>query len=435
MKKILLTLLLGLFMIPNVNADVVTKNILYQDFYTLNSVSDSSGCFPNMYYYNDFETFISDSNNRQIFNKLYNDIMTHYEENYKDTLPYYVMSVNLISSSSEIFLPLEIRLDIKATDNPDYLYKEWASSTYQKETINTRYYLGNYYEVTTGGYVACQSTNPHYYGFAPFKAGYYTPLANFQSNYKSLILDENTIYNITNKDGTNSTYTSLIDYYPIYMPNGYDSSFYDTYNQVNLDNYEYVILNLKDYSKKEPFNTNLQVKGSVGITPVYNYGQVEKSEVTDRCNLSYSDFTDYRFSILKNDLTNNAFYIVKACEENSSFRFDSTIFDITYVTPENVDDPVVTFGGVEYHTIPFNKLSNSANQNESNNFIPGESGSSLTDIIDNVSDFTSDIWNAVSSFMGLVTKFFNTLPEEFRYLSITSFTVLTFIAIIKFIKG
>ena len=168
---------------------------------------------------------------------------------------------------------------------------------------------------------------------------------------------------------------------------------------------------------------------------VEEFGTVEKSLVTDRCNLSYSDFTNYRFFVLKNDLTNNAFYIVKACEENSSFRFDSTVFDATYVTTENVDDPVVTFGGVEYHTIPFNKLSNSANQNESNNFIPGESGSSLTDIIDNISDFTSDIWNAISSFMGLVTKFFNTLPEEFRYLSITSFTVLTFIAIIKFIKS
>lgn len=435
MKKILFTLLLSIFLIPYVNADIVTKDILYQDFYTLNSVSDSSGCFPNMYYYNDFETFISDSNNRVIFNKLYNDIMTYYEENYKETLPYYALSVNLISTSSEKFLPLQIRLDIRAVDNSDYLYKQWASPTYNSEDFNVRYYMGNYYEVSTSGYIACDKTNPHNYGFVPLKSGYYTPLATFQTNHKSLILDENTTYNVTNKDGTISTYTSLIDYYPVYMPNGYDSSIYDTYTTVNLDNYEYVILNLKDYSKKEAFETNLQVKGSIGITPVYNYGQVEKSEVTDRCNLGYSDFTDYRFFILKNDLTNNAFYIVKACEESSSFRFDSNIFDITYVTTENVDDPVVTFGGVEYHTIPFNKLSNSANQNEQNNFIPGESGSSLTDIIDNISDFTSDIWNAISSFMGLVTKFFNTLPEEFRYLSITSFTVLAVIAIIKFIRG
>ena len=88
---------------------------------------------------------------------------------------------------------------------------------------------------------------------------------------------------------------------------------------------EYVILNLKDYSSTKAFETNMQVKGSIAITPVYEFGTVEKENITDLCNASYSDFTDYRFFILKNDLINNAVYIVKNCQDSSSaFRFNSS---------------------------------------------------------------------------------------------------------------
>ena len=48
---------------------------------------------------------------------------------------------------------------------------------------------------------------------------------------------------------------------------------------VNLDDYEYVILNLKDYNQTKAFNTNLQVKGSIGITPIYNFGQTAKDDI------------------------------------------------------------------------------------------------------------------------------------------------------------
>lgn len=232
-------------------------------------------------------------------------------------------------------------------------------------------------------------------------------------------------YDVFTKNSNEYTYKSYSNYI------GLDT----TYTEVNLDNYEYVVLSLKDYSKTEAFNTNLKVKGMVGITPVYEFGTVEKEYITDRCNLSYEDYTDYRFTILKNDLLNNAVYYVKSCEDTSSFKFDTSIFDVTYITADNADDPVIAVGNKNYNIIPFNKLSTTANSNEDNNFIPGETSGSLSDFINNATNFTSDIWNAVSSFMGLVTKFFNTLPEEIRFLSITGFTVLEVIAIIKFLRG
>ncbi len=210
---------------------------------------------------------------------------------------------------------------------------------------------------------------------------------------------------------------------------------------VNLDDYEYVILNLKDYNQDKAFNTNLKVKGSIGITPIYNFGQTEKSDIIgtkieDRCNVKYDEFTDYRLSILKQDLKNNAVYIVKSCESGSSFKFDNTIFDVTYVTADNVDDPVVTIGGKDYHTIPFNKLTSSANQNEEENYVPGESKKfNLSDIVSNITNTVSSFWDSIVNFMSLVTKFFNTLPIEIKGVAITTFSMACMIALIKFLKS
>ena len=213
------------------------------------------------------------------------------------------------------------------------------------------------------------------------------------------------------------------------------------YTTVNLNDYYYVLLNLKDYSKKEAFNTNLYVKGMVGITPIYNYGTVSKDDiignkVEDRCNLSYDDFTSYRLSILKSDLENNSIYAVKSCEDNSSFKFDNTLFDITYVTDENKNDPIVTINGKEYHTIPYDDLPSTATKNEEENYIPGESKPlGFNDIIENVTDILSSFWSSLTSFMSLVTKCFNSLPVEIRAISITTFTIGCILGLIKILKS
>lgn len=228
------------------------------------------------------------------------------------------------------------------------------------------------------------------------------------------------------KDSTNFHYEPYSNYIGLNINEKH-------YIEVNLDNYEYIILNLKNYTKKEPFSSNLKVKGMIGITPVYEFGTTEKNGITDRCNISYEDYTDYRLYILENDLINNSVYYIKACEENSFFKFDSSIFDITYVTSDNVNDPVITVGGQEYHTIPFNKLSNSANKNEEENFIPGAS-EGFTPLEDLTSYITS-FWSSLTTFMSLVTKFFNTLPLEIRAVCITFFTTACTLGILKILKN
>lgn len=416
MKKIILTLLLIVFMIPSVNAETGVLSYENFDFWIENK--------------EDFE-------NKAI------SLTEYYNNNLSNYYDYYILSFNTNLNDLVMYVTNDYGFDSTRTgDGQTFYYMEVARDikTYQiSENIVTEYISMSGYSIANNYFTYTKDnifsniklyydTNINsLYNLTLIKATY----TNFNYNYNSLAITN--IYNdsIIVKDGEPfPKIRNLLKYnsFSDYITN-------NNISEVNLNNYDYVILNLKDYSKKEAFETKFQVKGMIGITPVYNYGQAEKTDITDRCNASYTDFTDYRFFVLKNDIINNAVYYVKACEENSTFRFDNTIFDITYITADTENDPVISVGGVEYQTIPFNKLSTTANSNEDNNYIPGESGSSLTDIVDNASDFTSDIWNAISSFMSLVTKFFNTLPEEFRIISISGFSILITIAIIKFLRG
>ena len=225
----------------------------------------------------------------------------------------------------------------------------------------------------------------------------------------------------------------------------YENEHLEGYTEVNLDNYEYVLLSLKNYNQTKAFSTNLQVNGQIGITPIYDYGQVEKKNVDDvefddRCNVNYENYTSYPFYILQSDLQNNAIYAVKECSSGSSFKFDNNIFDITYITTENKDDPVVTINGKEYHTIPFDSLTNTANLNEENDIIPGESShiagsNSFTGLIGGIISNTSTFISSIAAFMSLISKFFYSLPFEIRAVIITSFTTMCTLGVIKFLKA
>lgn len=427
MKKILLTLALLLLFIPGVNAQTLYCN-------HTNKYSDY------------FERFGEDF----VIEEL-NDLLELYNNEYSKEYPFYYITVNLIEDGNSF---LQFNLDMY--DDPlEMSWQQYNTTSTLKQhhmynfTIPVSKAIRHKYRINSDNSLtldtAPHSINSEFISFYSENNNYFDCTINlpFYSNINPLFV----MPQIDNLTQINLQTSPRVDNYDVFTENSNNYTYkqYSTflkldpslsnYTEVNLDNYEYVILNLKNYNKTDAFDTNLQVKGMIGITPVYEFGTIEKTEITDRCNISYSDYIDHRLYILKNDLINNAVYYVKSCQNGSSFKFDSSIFNITYVTADNVDDPVITLGGKEYHTIPFNKLSNSANQNEENNFIPGESENSLTDIIDNISKFTNDIWDAVSSFMGLVTKFFNTLPPEIRYLSITGFTVLIFISIIKFMKG
>lgn len=223
----------------------------------------------------------------------------------------------------------------------------------------------------------------------------------------------------------------------------YSSNFEVNYNIVNLDNFDYVLLTLKNYNQSVAFETQLQVLGQIGITPIYNYGQTSKDSITgvqvqDRCNATYSSFTPFSLYILQSDLQNNVIYAIKSCLSGSSFKYDTSIFDITYVTQQNVSDPIVTINGQQYHTIPYNDLPSTATKNESDNYIPGESYNFVDSGIDSLnsalkqsSNWLSSIWSTITYFTQFIGLIFSSLPSELHAILLSAFIITIIIGLIK----
>lgn len=435
MKKILFAFLINLFMVSGVYADT-TVEVSEQEFLYVNNVSPST-CrdYEGLYYYSNFYSFISNSNHKEIFDKLYTELMDKYYNELQSSYPYYTLSVNIFSDNSNYFNLKSITLELEAYNSFNgngSLYHNYYNS-YNTTTL---------YSGVEEGRTACDDTHitllsisePLFYNDTTW---YYLPLSKFESNLENPIgtIDDSGIITFNVYDSNFkfiSTYNSS-SIQPTYLEGTYKDYINNMYTSVYLDNYEYVILSLKDYSQTVAFSSNLRVKGMVGITPVYEFGTIEKTNVTDRCNFSYSELTDYTLYILSSDLTNNAVYYVKPCESGSILEFDNKVFDITYITAETVNDPVITVGGIDYHVIPFNKLGTTANSNEENNFVPG--ANQQFDPFGDAVDYISSFWNSLTTFMGLVTKFFNTLPIEIRAISITMFTTAITLGVIKFIKS
>ena len=233
----------------------------------------------------------------------------------------------------------------------------------------------------------------------------------------------------------------LKDLYNYNSWSDYENEHLEGYTEVNLDNYEYVLLSLKNYNQTKAFQTNLQVKGQIGITPIYNYGQTSKDSITgaqvqDRCNVTYENYTNYPFYIIQTDLQNNVIYAVKECSNGSSFKFDNSIFDITYVTEENKNNPTVTINGKTYNVIPYDDLPSTATKNEEDNYIPGESGQAnstggLDSAIKGTQQKMSEIWNTFTYFTDFINQIFSILPDEVKTILLSAFTIMIIIGLIK----
>ena len=437
MKKYLLTLLtLFAILAPNVKAETINLNYNYDLFYLK---------FEN---YDVFKDFLNLKHNREIYKNLYNDLLEYYNSNYKQTYPYFICQLDY-SLDSENGAIYTLTFDMFSTPIHVEIYTGVNDGQLKASDSENAFLFSTYKEKDTT-YISPQFSNtgnsPVHYGFQ----GVYGSTGSFYENFMissnfDLVfqLKDNSTVTINNfRDKGTITFENNDTFPFLYSSeNIFDNLATSNLTTVNLDKYEYVILNLKDYNQKNAFNTNLKVKGSIGITPIYNFGQTAKddimgSKVQDRCNVKYNDYTDYRLSILKQDLQNNSFYVVKGCEVGSSFKFDNTIFDITYVDENNKSDPIVSIGGKDYHVIPFEKLPSSANKNEEENYVPGESERfALLDKLDFLINNLNRVWDAFTSFMGFVGKMFSTLPDEFKAIAISSFTIGCTLMIFKIIKS
>lgn len=437
MKKYLLTLLtLFAILAPNVKAETINLNYNYDLFYLK---------FEN---YDVFKDFLNLKHNREIYKNLYNDLLEYYNSNYKQTYPYFICQLDY-SLDSENGAIYTLTFDLFSTPIHVEIYTGVNDGQLKASDSENAFLFSTYKEKDTT-YISPQFSNtgnsPVHYGFQ----GVYGSTGSFYENFMissnfDLVfqLKDNSTVTINNfRDKGTITFENNDTFPFLYSSeNIFDNLATSNLTTVNLDKYEYVILNLKDYNQKNAFNTNLKVKGSIGITPIYNFGQTAKddimgSKVQDRCNVKYNDYTDYRLSILKQDLQNNSFYVVKGCEVGSSFKFDNTIFDVTYVDENNKSDPIVSIGGKYYHVIPFEKLPSSANKNEEENYVPGESEKfTLSSIIKNLASTLEGIWNSFTSFFSFVTKMFSVLPSEFQAIAILTFSTGCILGLIKILKS
>ena len=470
MKKILLfVFIFFVFLVPKVKADTTTIDIMKQDFIRYDYLSSYIGCLncslylSDKYVYNDFSAFYSNPTNKAIFDKLWdeNSSPTHYGNDIR--YHYHVLILSKSSTKLDLFGVITTwSTTYKNSSNQTgyalktnmYLNGTYYSVLSANTKTQTSQDPGNVHYSLSGGDFYPYRAFPWYTAANPFHVGsalsdsswFYLPTTSFMSN--PVQLNEATDIVINLYDSNNEQIGSYS--YGSELPQLYTYGEFNptsNYTTVNLDDYEYVILSLKDYSKKDAFSSDLQVKGQIGITPVYNYGQTSKDDIINnkvetRCNAAYSDYTSYSLYVTSPDLDNNAVYYIKECINNSSFKFDNNVFNITYITSDNVNNPVITIGDHSYNVIPYGDLPSTATKNEEENYIPGESENAITgnstglsSIVKNVQNKLSEIWNIFTYFMSFVNQIFSVFPDEFRTVLLASFTIGCVLGLIKILKA
>ena len=213
--------------------------------------------------------------------------------------------------------------------------------------------------------------------------------------------------------------------------------------EVNLNSYPYIALSLKDYSKTEAFDVNNYVKGQYCITPVYDYGLKERREFlsqtqVERCSPYYNDFTLIRTTILKSDLDNHSIYYLKSYDtsKENKVKIDSSVFNIHYITEEEKDNPILNINGTKYSTLPFDKLTDTANKSESEGYVSGASGEikvDWSDIFTSPIDFIKTIWSSVIQVFTVIGYFIALLPTTLQYFFYISFMLAIILGLIKII--
>lgn len=217
-----------------------------------------------------------------------------------------------------------------------------------------------------------------------------------------------------------------------------------SYTTINLNNYDYVALSLRDYTQTQAFSTNFIVEGQLCLTPVYNYGMTEKTGAgykVQRCSPVYSTPSPMRVDIIENDLKNHAIYYLKAYNTSISniIKVDSSIFNITYID-SLTSQPYINVNGVQYPAIPYSQLTSSATLSESEGYVSGEvtnvfdaTGDSefIENLFSNPLETLKSTWATILTMFGLIGSFINLLPEVLQAFLYTTLALALTIGIIK----
>lgn len=422
------------------------------------------------------------------FSNNINNLITEYKENYYYNHPYYAIKLiyypkGLFSDYSFLIFQLYYYSEL-----PDFKYYGGGSygsyygaylglTSSSSGIIHFEYssltgYNNDYVLNDSNQYSSIQfplfyidhNANPHRSEFYPIYYSNFdltlTSLNKFPDNcflaktYDNILVptfsDLNN-YSVLSLSSDNLGYhfENLYDY-----DNKYNTDVFPTsYTEINLNDYAYVALALKDYNQKS-FETTIQVKGNYCLTPVYNYGMTERKEIItgskmQRCSPYYNTFTPVRTSISDSDLKNHAIYYVKAYDtsKDNYIKVDTSIFDVIYITEENKDIPYVTIGGKTYPTIPYDKLTDTATKSEEEGYNAGascaigdfncmtnnSSSTTFSDIFTAPLEFLKDIWTSITSVFSLITELLSLLPPIMQNFLYASFMLAIIIGLIKII--
>lgn len=400
-------------------------------------------------------------NNSEIISALYNEVYSNYSQNYINFYPFYDIDVNSHSFvNPENYNTTTIDVTLVAAASITSISRCTFGTDCIK--IKSTYDFSNN-SIIRPVVVNNDNEDPRVFGYFyqdfNYKFRFYS---NYRRTFSDFFDDTNftisNVYSFSSSSVTSISYTSN-DYIPdlqellglniISDPNSATS----TYQEVNLNDYPYVALTLKNYSSSSEFSSLFYVKGQLCLTPVYNYGMKEKKEFytgyqVQGCTEYYNDFTPTRVYILNSDLQNHVVYYLKAYD-TSKFNFvkvDTSIFDITYITSDNEDNPSVVIEGRSYPTIPYSDLTDTATLSEEQGYVSGVvcavgdlnctsefSNMSWTDIFNSPLQALKTVWSAITAIFSLITAFILLLPPVMQNFLYLAFSIAIILGIIKII--
>ena len=227
---------------------------------------------------------------------------------------------------------------------------------------------------------------------------------------------------------------------------------YDTYTEINVNAYSYVILSLRNYEQSS-FNTNIYTFGRLCLTPVYNYGMTPRQDIlgtttqVQSCSSSYDTFTPLTVSISDNDITNHAvYYVVPYNNTTTKIRVNSAVFDITYITSANANNPQVTIDGRSYPAIPYSDLTDTAVISTEEGYVSGQVcslgdvncdyrtiGLDISDLWTQPLRVLQSVWSSITAVFSVITEFILLIPSPLREFLISAFFLSVILGIIKII--
>lgn len=460
MKKILivLTIMISCLGITKVNAETVTFSLDEEEITLLNKVRNDFGI--------------------DNFNLVINELLDIYKNDYMSVYPYYSISIdsNISNSSypdSDNYLEFGLAMysnvpsievlaftsqhsgflfSTKKSDISHFIIRKYQT-TLSDGSLNEN--MLNYTLVTDVNQNSNLIFSFSYDNSSIYESSLYPfyYISNFDLNLSSI--KGTTSYSTLKNSRFDSFRFPKLDNPTLYSEVAFDGSYvfepyylYDkdsnvtlpNMTEINLNDYAYVALAPKEFYSEEKITT-VYVKGQYCLTPVYNYGMTERKEIltgsqVERCSPYYDNYTPVRTYLLNQDMQNHAIYYLKSydTERDNYVKIDNTVFDISYITEEEKDNPYVTIDGKEYPTIPYDKLTDTATKSEDEGYVSGSVEKfEFSDIFTAPLNFLKDVWTSIISVFSLITELLSLLPPVMQNFFYASFMLAVVIGLIKII--